>query len=190
MLSSFFDQFIIIPLMYGWLTNSLLMVLLVPFLVYTFFSRLYLIPRRWQVLVEGLYDHWLDNLKVNLGASSGFYFPFIFSLFLLVAMLNLLGLFPYVFTVMTHIAVTFGFSFSILIAVTLLGVYRFRADFLSLFMPGGAPLALAPLLVLIETASYLSRAISLGIRLAANLSAGHLLFAILASFAFQMVSAG
>nr|AET13235.1 ATP synthase F0 subunit 6 [Craterolophus convolvulus] len=190
MLGSFFDQFIIIPLIYGWLSNSLIMVLLVPTLGYIFFHQVHLVPRRWQVVVEGLYLHWWDNLKISLGPQAGVYFPFLFCLFFLVGTLNLLGLFPYVFTVMTHIAITFGFSISILVAVTILGLYKFKWDFLSLFMPGGAPLALAPLLVLIETASYLSRAISLGIRLAANLSAGHLLFAILASFGFQMAAAG
>ena len=96
-------------------------------------------------------------------------------------------MFPYVFTVGTHIIVTFGLSLSILIVVTILGIKNFKADFFSMLMPQGAPMGLAPLLVLIETASYLSRAISLGVRLAANLSAGHLLFAILASFAYQML---
>jgi F-type H+-transporting ATPase subunit a len=99
-----------------------------------------------------------------------------------------LGLFPYVFTVGTHIIVTFGLSLSILTVVTILGIKNFKADFFSMLMPQGAPMGLAPLLVLIETASYLSRALSLGIRLAANLSAGHLLFAILASFAYQMIT--
>nr|AER54586.1 ATP synthase F0 subunit 6 [Lucernaria janetae] len=190
MLTSFFDQFIIVPLMYGWWNNAWLMLLIAPLLMYLFFDRIYMVPRRWQVLVEGLYGHWMETLKTNLGVQAGTYFPFLFSLFFMVAILNVLGLFPYVFTVMTHIAITFGFSFSILIAVTVLSIQRFGKDFLSLFMPGGAPLALAPLLVIIETASYLSRAISLGIRLAANLSAGHLLFAILASFGFQMMAAG
>lgn len=92
------------------------------------------------------------------------------------------------FTVGTHIVVTFGLSLSILMVVTILGIKNFKADFFSMLMPQGAPMALALLLVLIETASYLSRALSLGIRLAANLSAGHLLFAILASFAYQMMT--
>ena len=102
-------------------------------------------------------------------------------------LLNLLGLFPYVFTVGTHIIITFGISLSILVAVTILGIKNFKFDFFSMLMPQGAPMGLAPLLVLIETASYLSRAISLGVRLAANLSAGHLLFAILASFSYKML---
>ena len=101
--------------------------------------------------------------------------------------LNILGLFPYVFTVATHTIITFGLSFSIVLSVTILGIKNFKSNFFSLLMPQGAPMILAPLLVLIETASYLSRALSLGLRLAANLSAGHLLFSILASFGFQMI---
>ena len=109
------------------------------------------------------------------------------SMFMLIMVLNVLGLFPYVFTVGTHIIVTFGISLSVLMAVTILGIKNFKLDFFSMLMPQGAPMSLAPLLVLIETASYLSRALSLGIRLAANLSAGHLLFAILASFSYKML---
>lgn len=111
-----------------------------------------------------------------------------FSLFFLV-FLNIFGLCPYVFTPTTHIIVTLGFSFSIIIGITLSGLLRFKKDFFSILMPSGAPLILAPLLVLIETVSYFSRAISLGVRLAANLSAGHLLFAILAGFGVIFKSA-
>ena len=99
----------------------------------------------------------------------------------------MLGLFPYVFTPTVHIVVTLGLSFSIIIGVTLAGLWGFEWDFFSILMPGGAPLGLAPLLVLIETVRYMSRAISLGVRLAANLSAGHLLFAILAGFGFNLL---
>ena len=100
---------------------------------------------------------------------------------------NLLGLCPYVFTVPVHIVITFGISFSIVIAVTVSGVVKFGVSFLSMFMPLGAPMGLAPLLVLIETVSYISRAISLGIRLAANLTAGHLLLTIIGGFCFTML---
>ena len=126
----------------------------------------------------------------NLGKSGQKYFPFILSIFIFIAMLNILGLFPYVFTPTAHIVMTFGLSLSIIIAVTLLGFITFKVNFLSIFMPGGVPLSLAPFLVIIETISYMIRAISLGVRLAANISAGHLLFAILSGFAFNMLSNG
>lgn len=126
----------------------------------------------------------------NLGKSGQKYFPFILSIFLFIVVLNFLGLFPYVFTPTAHIIMTFGLSLSIIIAVTLLGFVTFKINFLSILMPGGVPLSLAPFLVIIETLSYMIRAISLGVRLAANISAGHLLFAILSGFAFNMLSNG
>ena len=186
MTASYFDQFGIVSIIPG-LTNSSLMLILSIIFIIGFFNVNKLIPGRWQSIIEIVYDHWIVLVKDSLGVKGSKYFPFVFSLFLLIAWLNVLGLFPYVFTVGTHIIVTFGLSLSILIVVTILGIKNFKADFFSMLMPQGAPMGLAPLLVLIETASYLSRAISLGVRLAANLSAGHLLFAILASFAYQML---
>lgn len=126
----------------------------------------------------------------NLGKKGQKYFPFIFCLFLFIATLNVLGLFPYVFTPTAHLAMTFGLSLSIIIAVTISGFISFKLNFLSILMPGGVPLVLAPVLVLIETMSYMIRAISLGVRLAANISAGHLLFAIISGFAFNMLVNG
>lgn len=135
-----------------------------------------------------------SNLRLvvhdNLGKPGQKYFPFILSIFLFIVVLNFLGLFPYVFTPTAHIIMTFGLSLSIIIAVTLLGFVNFKINFLSILMPGGVPLGLAPFLVIIETLSYMIRAISLGVRLAANISAGHLLFAILSGFAFNMLSNG
>ena len=103
--------------------------------------------------------------------------------------LNVLGLCAYVFTPTVHIIVTLGLSFSIIIGVLLLVFGGFKWDFLVFLCQAELLLGLLPLLVLIETVSYVSRAISLGVRLAANLSAGHLLFAILAGFGFNMLIA-
>ena len=108
----------------------------------------------------------------NLGKSGQRYFPFVFCLFLFIVVLNILGLFPYVFTPTAHIVVTFGLSLSIMIGVTILGFLTFKIEYLSILVPGGVPLILAPFLVIIETLSYMLRAISLGVRLAANISAG------------------
>ena len=185
-MASYFDQFTVVSIIPGFTNSSLMLVLSLVFIT-IFFKADKLIPGRWQLIIEFLYDHWVTLIKDSLGEKGSKYFPFIISLFMLIAWLNVLGLFPYIFTVGTHIIITFGLSFSILLVVTILGIKNFRLDFFSMLMPQGAPMGLAPLLVLIETASYLSRAISLGVRLAANLSAGHLLFAILASFGYQMI---
>nr|WOE91051.1 ATP synthase F0 subunit 6 [Acromitus sp. 2 MKL-2023] len=185
-MASYFDQFSIVSIFPGITNSSFMLVTAIVFAI-TIFKSNALVPRRWQVIIEVLYDHWVNLMKDSLGAKGLKYFPFVFSLFILLTLLNILGLFPYVFTVGTHIIITFGISLSILIAVTILGIKNFKLDFFSMLMPQGAPMGLAPLLVLIETASYFSRAISLGVRLAANLSAGHLLFAILASFSYKML---
>lgn len=123
----------------------------------------------------------------NLGEKGQKFFPIILCIFIFIVLSNILGLFPFVFTPTSHIVVTFGMSLSILIAVILLGLKKFKLNFLSILMPGGVPIVLAPFLVIIETISFFIRAISLGVRLAANISAGHLLFAILSGFAFNMV---
>ena len=187
MCASYFDQFNIINILFGLFTNSSLMLIVAIFLTFLFFKNEWLIPSRWQVITELIYSHWTNLIKDSLGIKGIKYFPFILGLFSILVWLNILGLFPYVFTVGTHIIITFGLSFSIVLSVTILGLKNFKSNFFSLLMPQGAPMILAPLLVLIETASYLSRALSLGLRLAANLSAGHLLFSILASFGFQMI---
>lgn len=126
----------------------------------------------------------------NLGRIGQKYFPLVLCIFLFIMIVNILGLFPYVFTPTAHIVVTFGLSLSIMVSVTILGFLNFKVEFFSILVPGGVPLILAPFLVIIETLSYMIRPISLGVRLAANISAGHLLFAILSGFAFNLLFNG
>lgn len=185
--SSYFEQFNIVW-MFGF-TNSTIMMTFVIIVVLLLFKGIELIPKRWQSVYEYLENYFYYITVQNLGNVGLIYFSFIVSLFVFLVFLNILGLCPYVFTPTTHIVNTLGFSFSIVIGVTFSGFYKFKKDFFSILMPSGAPLILAPLLILIETVSYISRAVSLGIRLAANLSAGHLLFAILAGFGLVFKSA-
>lgn len=199
MLAAYFDQFNVVKLItiqafWGdWLvtfTNSSLMMGLAVTIFWLLLKGNKLIPNRWQSIIELIHVNIRAVVHDNLGKSGQKFFPFVLCIFILIAMLNILGLFPYVFTPTAHIIMTFGLSLSIIIAVTLLGFIAFKINFLSILMPGGVPLALAPFLVVIETISYMIRAISLGVRLAANISAGHLLFAILSGFAFTMLSNG
>lgn len=190
MAASFFDQFNVVRIIGGIITNSSIMMLILLAVILIGSCSYKLIPTRLQSIQEIVYTHFLGLVKDSTANKGVRYFTLIITLFMFIAGLNLFGLFPYVFTPTAHIIVTFGLSFSILMAVTILGIIRFRWNFASMMMPSGAPLYLAPLLVIIETISYISRAISLGVRLAANLSAGHLLFAILASFGFAMISNG
>ena len=149
-----------------------------------------LIPNRWQLIMELIHSNMRLLVHENLGRIGQKYFPLVLCIFLFITVVNVIGLFPYVFTPTAHIVVTFGLSLSIMISVTILGFLTFKVEFFSILVPGGVPLILAPPLVIIETLSYMIRAISLGVRLAANISAGHLLFAILSGFAFNLLFNG
>nr|AAK51958.1 ATP synthase F0 subunit 6 [Halichondria sp. RFW-2001] len=199
MLAAYFDQFNVIRLitiqvpLVDWLvtfTNSSMMMVLAVVAVRWLLRGDKLIPSRWQSVTELIHSNMRSVVQDNLGQKGQIYFPFILCLFVFIAVLNIMGLFPYVFTPTAHLVMTFGMSLSILIAVTVSGFITFKFDFLSILMPGGVPLVLAPVLILIETMSYVIRAISLGVRLAANISAGHLLFAILSGFAYSMMING
>ena len=113
---------------------------------------------------------------------------FIYSLFFFILIANLIGNIPYNYTITTSIIVSIGFSFTIFIGVTILGLIIKNITFFSHFVPEGCPLPLAPLLSLIELVSYTARAFSLGVRLFSNMVAGHTLMKILASFLYQMFS--
>jgi len=195
----FFDQFNVVKLITiqvflgDWsvtFTNSSMMMVLAVTIFWLLLEGKRLIPNRWQFIIEFLYINIHSVVQDNLGKVGQRFFPFVLCLFIFIAMLNILGLFPYLFVPTAQIVITLGISLSIIMAVTLLGFFNFKLNFLSILMPGGVPLVMAPFLVVIETVSYLIRAISLGVRLAANISAGHLLFAILSGFTFNMLSAG
>jgi ATP synthase subunit 6 len=149
-----------------------------------------LVPNRWQTLLEKLYEFVYDLINQNIGSEGEKYFPFIFFLFTFLLFCNVLGMIPYSFTVTSHIILTFFLSLSIFLGVTFLGLYKHGLHFFSFFVPPGAPVALLPMLVVIEVISYIARAFSLGIRLFANMMSGHTLVKILAGFSFQMFSAG
>jgi len=123
-----------------------------------------------------------STVKDNVGTDGTKFFGFILSLFIFIATMNLFGLIPYTFSPTSHFAVTFGLSLSIFIGVLLLGIINYKLDYVSMFMPAGAPLAIGPFLVIIEFISHFAKALSLGLRLAANITAGHLLFTILSVF--------
>lgn len=149
-----------------------------------------LVPGRWQSVLEIVYETIHGVIKDNIGNSGAHYFPFIFTLFLFLALMNMFGIVPYTFTPTAHVAVTFGMSLSIFLGVTILGFVKHKSDFLSMFMPAGSPLGLAPFLVIIEFVSHTAKAVSLGVRLAANIIAGHLLFSILSGFTWTMLTTG
>jgi F-type H+-transporting ATPase subunit a len=118
------------------------------------------------------------------------YFPFIYVLFVFILVNNLIGMVPYSFASTSHFVLTFSLSFTVVLGATILGFSLHGLKFFSLFVPSGCPLALLPLLVLIEFISYLARNISLGLRLAANVLSGHMLLNILSGFTYNIMSSG
>lgn len=142
-----------------------------------------LVPGRWQSMVELSYEFIANMLQDTAGREGRKYFPFVLSLFLFVLTANLVGMTPYLgFTTTSHIAVTFAMALFVFVGVTLIGIYTHGFKFLTLFVPKGAPMVLLPLLVLIEIVSYLSRPISLGVRLFANMVAGHTMLKVFGGF--------
>ena len=174
------------------LTNLALYTILVLFLViglhYLANNNLKLIPNNWSIALESSYASINSMVRDQIGSLNEVYLPFIYSLFFFILIANLTGNVPYSYTITTSIIVTLSLSFTILIAVTILGLKIHNLKFFSYFIPSGTPLALVPLLVLIELLSYSARAFSLGIRLFANLCAGHTLLKILSTFLYQMFS--
>ena len=114
------------------------------------------------------------------------YFPFISVLFTFILFSNLIGLVPYSFTITSHLIVTFALSFPIFIGVMLICVQRHKINMLSIFLPSNTQIGLGLLLVPIELISYIFKPISLGVRLFANLMAGHTLLKVIAGFAWSL----
>ena len=141
-----------------------------------------LIPGRWQSLAEISYEFIAGMIRDNVGSEGRKYFPFIFSLFMFILFGNLIGLIPYAFTFTSHIAVTFTMAVVVFLGVTIIAIARHGLHFFSFFLPTGVPKVMAPVLVPIEILSYLSRPISLSIRLFANMMAGHTMMKVFAGF--------
>lgn len=142
-----------------------------------------LVPNRLQVTIESLF-HFIANMVTTYVGKEGLkFFPYILSLFLFILFGNLIGLIPYTFTFTSHIIVTFALALFVFIGVTIAGFIKHGAHFFRVFFPEGIPIYIAPLLVPVEIISYLSRPVSLSVRLFANMVAGHVMLKIFACFA-------
>nr|YP_004222760.1 ATP synthase F0 subunit a [Glaucocystis nostochinearum]ADW83132.1 ATP synthase F0 subunit a [Glaucocystis nostochinearum] len=160
--------------------------LLLLFFITTYKGKL--VPTRWQIIIESFYEFVLSLVSDIIGKKGLLYFPLIFVLFAFLLGCNLIGMIPYSFTVTSHIIITFSLSLILFIGMNILGFYIHGLHFFSLLVPKGAPQALLPFLVAIESVSYLSRVFSLAIRLFANMMAGHTLVKILAGFGWTMLT--
>lgn len=150
-----------------------------------------LVSDNWSISQESLYATIHSIVTNQINPKNGqVYFPFIYTLFIFILINNLIGMVPYSFASTSHFVLTFALSFTIVLGATILGFQKHGLKFFSLLVPAGCPLGLLPLLVIIETISYLARNVSLGLRLAANVLSGHMLLNILSGFTYNIMSSG
>ena len=149
-----------------------------------------MVPGRLQALAEISYKFVHDMCVDQIGDEGKRYFPFVFTIFFFVLMGNLIGLFPFQFTYTSHIAVTGALAAMVVVVTTVVALKIHGLHFFAYFFPDGAPKALAPLMIPIEVISYLSRLVSLSVRLFANMVAGHVMLKVFASFIVMLGAAG
>ena len=145
-----------------------------------------IIPNKIQLLTELSYTFVSKMISDTAGSKAKPYFGLIFSLFMFVLFCNMLGMIPYSFTVTSHIIVTFVLAAFIFIGVTIIGFLKHGLGYLKLFVPSGVPIFLLPLIIVIEIISYLSRPVSLSVRLFANMMAGHTMMKVFGGFVVSL----
>ena len=145
-----------------------------------------IIPNKLQLIAEMSYTFVAKMISDTAGSKARPYFPFIFSLFMFVLFCNMVGMLPYSFTVTSHIIVTLVMALFIFIAVTIIGFIKHGFKYLSIFVPSGVPTVLLPLITIIEIISYLSRPVSLSVRLFANMMAGHTMLKVFGGFVVSL----
>ena len=145
-----------------------------------------IIPGKLQLISEMLFNFIAKMISDTAGSKAKPYFPFIFSLFVFVLLCNMVGMLPYSFTVTSHIIVTLIMALFIFFAVTIIGFLKHGFKYLSIFVPSGVPVVLLPLITIIEIISYLSRPVSLSVRLFANMMAGHTMLKVFGGFVISL----
>jgi F-type H+-transporting ATPase subunit a len=191
------EQFTLHPVLGGLGVNftqaNLMMVIgavLVMALLYYGAKPRAVVPGRLQAAAELSHDFIYRMAVDQIGPEGKRFFPFVFTLFFFVLMGNLLGMVPFAFTYTSHIAITAALAVMVIVLVTIVALVEHGWNFFTYFFPAGAPVWLAPLIIPIEIISYLSRPISLSVRLFANMVAGHVMFAVFASFIVMLGSMG
>lgn len=168
---------------------SLFMMISALAIIIVFFAgtkRKAIVPTKIQLITELSYTLISKMISDTAGSKAKPYFPFIFSLFMFILFCNMLGMLPYSFTVTSHIIVTFALAAVIFMGVTIIGFINHGLKYLKLFIPSGVPLFLLPLIVIIEIISYLSRPVSLSVRLFANMMAGHTMLKVFGGFVISL----
>ncbi|MDR6431322.1 F0F1 ATP synthase subunit A [Brucella pseudogrignonensis] len=175
-------------------TNSALYMLLTVTIAAGFLfiasRRSKVVPGRLQSSAEMLYEFVSQTIRENAGQHGMKFFPLVFSLFMFILAANLIGMFPYAFTVTSQLIVTFALAMLVFLTVTIYGLFKHGFKFFRLFMPAGVPAILAPIIVPIELMSYISRPISHSVRLFAVMLAGHITLKVFAGFVVGLGSLG
>ena len=153
-------------------------------------SRAALVPGRLQSVGELWYEFVHNMVKSVLGPEGKPFFPLVFSLFSFVLVANLLGMFPYFFTVTSHVVVTASLAVFVILLVVVVGIYKRGLGWFKLFVPHGVPMVILPFISLIEIISFLSRPVSLGLRLFGNMLAGHIVLKVFAGFVVSLGAMG
>jgi len=149
-----------------------------------------MVPGRIQSVAEIAYEFVANTIRSNAGKDGMKFFPLVFSLFMLLAVSNMIGVIPYNFTIASHIIVTAALAFLVFFTVLIYGFYKNGLKFLKLFVPSGIPIFILPLVVFIEIFSFFLRPISHSVRLFANMLAGHIALAVFASFIPMLAGLG
>ena len=149
-------------------------------------KKKFLVPSKIQFITEMSYTFVAKMISDTAGSKAKPFFPFIFTLFMFVLFCNMIGMLPYSFTVTSHIIVTFFLAALVFVGVTIIGFVQHGVKYLELFVPKDVPIVLLPLIVVIEIISYLSRPVSLSVRLFANMMAGHTMLKVFGGFVISL----
>jgi len=175
-------------------TNSalymLISLLLILLLMLGATSSRALVPGRLQAVAEMSYEFIASTLRTAAGSEGMKFFPLVFSLFMFILVMNVIGIIPYTFTVTSHIIITVAFALLVFLTVVIYGLWRNGLRFFKLFVPTGVPIYILPLVTFIEVMSFLSRPVSHSVRLFANMLAGHITLKVFGGFVTMLGAAG
>ena len=149
-----------------------------------------LVPGRMQSVAEMSYEFVADTLRSSAGSEGMKFFPLVFSLFMFIVTVNVIGIIPYTFTVTSHIIITVSLALVVFLTVIVYGLYKHGLHFLKLFVPSGIPIYILPLVTFIEVLSFFSRPVSHSVRLFANMLAGHITLKVFGGFVVMLGSVG
>src|SRR5213080_2153812 len=149
-----------------------------------------LVPGRLQATAEMVYEFVADTLRSSAGQEGMKFFPLVFSIFVFILVLNVIGIIPYAFTVTSHIIITVAFALLVFFTVIVYGFWKNGVRFFKLFVPSGVPVYILPLVTFIEVMSFLSRPVSHSVRLFANMLAGHITLKVFGGFVVMLGGLG